>query len=102
MPYEPLESTNLNTAIKTVFDQDRTPDFDIENSQFILSFGADILNTWGSPVRYGRGYGKFRQGDRERGTHYHVDSRFSMTAANAGQMDTDQARKRGASGAEHR
>ena len=83
VPYEPLESTNLNTAIKTVFGQDRMPDFDIENSQFILSFGADFLNTWGSPVRYGRGYGKFRQGDRERGTHYHVDSRFSMTAANA-------------------
>ena len=83
VPYEAVESTNLNAAIKTVFDQDRIPDFDIENSQFILSFGADFLNTWGSPVRYGRGYGKFRQGDRERGTHYHVDSRFSMTAANA-------------------
>ena len=83
VPYEPVEYTNLNAAIKTVFDQDRIPNFDIENSQFILSFGADFLNTWGSPVSYGRGYGKFRQGDRERGTHYHVDSRFSMTAANA-------------------
>ena len=83
LSYEPLESTNLKSAIKTVFDQDRVPDFDIENAQFVLSFGADFLNTWGSPVRYGRGYGNFRQGDRERGTHYHVDSRFSMTAANA-------------------
>ena len=83
VPYEPIESTNLKAAIKSVFDQDRMPDFDIENANFILSFGADFLNTWGSPVRYGRGYGKFRQGDRERGSHYHVDSRFSMTAANA-------------------
>ena len=82
-PYETLESTNLKIAISAVFGQEQIPDFDIENSNFILSFGADFLNTWGSPVRYSRGYGNFRQGDRERGTHYHVDSRFSMTAANA-------------------
>ena len=82
-PYETLESTNLRMAVNTVFGQGRIPDFDIENSNFVLSFGADFLNTWGSPVRYSRGYGNFRQGDRERGTHYHVDSRFSMTAANA-------------------
>ena len=82
-PYETLESTNLKMAISTVFGQERIPDFDIENSNFVLSFGADFLNTWGSPVRYSRGYGNFRQGDRERGTHYHVDSRFSMTTANA-------------------
>ena len=82
-PYETLESTNLKMAMSAVFGQERIPDFDIENSNFILSFGADFLNTWGSPVRYSRGYGNFRQGDRERGTHYHVDSRFSMTAANA-------------------
>ena len=66
-----------------MYDQDRVPDFDLENTGFLLSFGADFLNTWGSPVRYGRGYGQFRQGDRERGTHFHVDSRFSMTGANA-------------------
>ena len=83
LPFEPLEHTNVRTAVKTVFGQDRVPDFDIENTNFLLSFGADFLNTWGTPVRYGRGYGIFRQGDRERGTHYHVDSRFSMTAANA-------------------
>ena len=82
-PYETLESANLKMAISAVFGQDRMPDFDIGNSNVILSFGADFLNTWGSPVRYACGYGNFRQGDRERGTHYHVDSRFSMTAANA-------------------
>ncbi len=83
VPYETLESANLKMAVSAVFGQNRIPDFDIGNSSFILSFGADFLNTWGSPVRYSRGYGNFRQGDRERGTHYHVDSRFSMTAANA-------------------
>ena len=83
MSYEPLERTNLRAAIKQVFRQDAMPDFDIENAAFVLSFGADFLNTWVSPVRYARGYGQFRQGDRERGTMVHVDSRFSMTGANA-------------------
>ena len=82
-PYETLESANLRMAVSAVFGQERIPDFDIGNSNYILSFGADFLNTWGTPVRYSCGYGNFRQGDRERGTHYHVDSRFSMTAANA-------------------
>ena len=83
VPYEPLERTNLRAAMKQVFDQDVMPDFDIENTSYLLSFGADFLNTWVSPIRYARGYGEFRQGDRERGTLVHVDSRFSMTGANA-------------------
>jgi len=81
--YEPLENTNLRTVMKNLFGQDRLPDFDIENTNYLLSFGADFLNTWISPVRYMRGYGEFRQGDRERGTLVHIDSRFSMTSANA-------------------
>lgn len=84
MVYEPLERTVLKASIKQVFGQDAMPDFDIEHSAYVLSFGADFLNTWGSPVRYARGYGRFRQGeDRKRGKLVHVDSRFSMTAANA-------------------
>ena len=83
MPYEPLERTNVRAAIRQVFGQEVMPDFDIENAAYVLSFGADFLNTWVSPVRYARGYGRFRQGDRDRGTLVHVDSRFSMTTANA-------------------
>ena len=83
MAYEPLERTALRTAMKRVFEQDLMPDFDIENTRYLLSFGADFLNTWVSPVRYARGYGEFRQGERERGTLVHVSPRFSMTAANA-------------------
>ena len=84
--YEPLDRTNLRAAIKSLFDQDRLPDLDLENTRYLLSFGADFLSTWVSPVRYMRGYGEFRQGDRERGTMVHVDSRFSMTGANADEM----------------
>lgn len=83
IPFEPLEQTVLRSAMKNVFQQDVMPDFDIENANYLISFGADFLNTWVSPVRYARGYGHFRQGNKPRGTLVHVDSRFSMTGANA-------------------
>ena len=87
LAFETLEQTALRAAIKRVFDQDTIPDFDIENTRYLLSFGADFLSTWVSPVRFARGYGKFRSdGDgEERGTFVHVDPRYSMTAANADQ-----------------
>ena len=83
MTYEPLERTTLRTAMRQVFAQDAIPDLDIANAATVLSFGADFLNTWVSPVRYGRGYGAFRDTENERGTLIHVDSRFSMSGANA-------------------
>jgi anaerobic selenocysteine-containing dehydrogenase len=83
LPYEILERTNLRAAMSRVFGQDVMPDFDIEHTEHLLSFGADFLSTWVSPLRYARGYGRFRQGEGKRGTLVHVDSRFSMTAANA-------------------
>ena len=84
--YETLENTNLRSVVKDLFDQDRLPDIDIDNSDYVLSFGADFLDTWISPVRYMRGYGEFRQGGHHRGKLVHVDSRFSMTGANADEL----------------
>ena len=83
--YEPVDNNVYRAAVKDVFDQNVLPDLDIEHANIILSFGADFLSTWISPTRWNRGYGEFRQGEGRdhRGTLYHVDSRFSMTAANA-------------------
>ena len=82
--FEAIDNNTYRAAVKSVFQQDSLPDFELENSKFILSFGADFLSTWVSPTRFNRGYGEFRQGEgRDRGMFYQVDSRFSMTAANA-------------------
>lgn len=82
--FEAVDNGTYRTAVKNVFQQDNLPDFDFDNSQFILSFGADFLSTWGSPTRFNRGLGEFRQGEgRDRGLFYQIESRFSMTAANA-------------------
>ncbi|MDA0263557.1 MAG: molybdopterin-dependent oxidoreductase [Chloroflexi bacterium] len=82
--FEAIDNNTLRAAFKNVYQQDSLPDFDFENSKFILSFGADFLSTWVSPTRFNRGYGEFRQGkDRDRGMLYQIDSRFSVTAASA-------------------
>ncbi len=82
--FETLDNNTYRTAVKNVFGQDTLPDFDLANIDFLLSFGADFLSTWLSPTRWNQGYGEFRQGEgKKRGTFYQVDTRFSMTAANA-------------------
>ncbi len=86
--FEALDSGAYRSAIKGVFGQDRLPDFDIANANYIISFGADFLSTWGATTRLSTAYGEFRQGNKrqtqgDRGYLVHVDPRFSMTAANA-------------------
>lgn len=81
---EPLEAGVEREAIRRVYGTDQLPDYDIRNADVVLSFGADWLSTWWSPVQYGRDYGDFRQGRQgKRGMFFHAESRFSMTAANA-------------------
>lgn len=84
MAYEPLEDTVLRTAVKRLFGQDTLPDYDIARARVVFSFGAGWLETWGSPVRWSRAYGAFRQGRLgQRGMFIHAEPRFSLTAANA-------------------
>lgn len=84
MAYEALEETVVRAAVREVFGQERLPDLDIAHTRTLLSFGADFLGTWLSPVRFARGYGEFRQGEgRSRGYFVQVEPRMSMTAANA-------------------
>lgn len=88
MSFETLERAQVRAAVKRVFNQDRLPKFDIANASYILSFGAEFLNTWLSPTQYNREYGVFRQGEvggreRPRGTLVQIEPRFSGTGVNA-------------------
>ncbi len=82
--YEPLETTTLRESIRRAFGTDQLPHLDIRNTQYILSFGADFLGTWVSPVQYSVAYGHFRHGEgRERGLLTQIEPRMSMTGSNA-------------------
>lgn len=82
LQFDPLEQGVLHGSVKKIFDADVLPDFDIANSSTVLSFGADWLSSWVSPVRHSVQYGKLRSAD-QRGYVIHGESRMSMTAAAA-------------------
>ena len=84
LTFEPLEQAAVRQASDQVFGTTRVPQFDIANTDYVLSIGGNFLESGDSPVHYGQAYGNFRQGDgRSRGTFAHFDTHLTMTAANA-------------------
>jgi anaerobic selenocysteine-containing dehydrogenase len=95
LSFEATSEAPLREAVRRVFGFDRLPRFDVANARTVLSFGADFLGGWLSPVGFGLAYGMFRQGNydsrafqprdksRPRGHLIHVDTHFSTTAASA-------------------
>ncbi len=61
------------------------PAFDISNSDAVFSFGANFLETYLSPVAFGRGYANLRKGNStgKRGILVQFEPRMSQTAAAA-------------------
>ena len=67
-----------------LFGVPRYPFYDIQHADVIFSFGANFLETWGSPVSYTQAFGEFRQGKSGgRGFFVQFEPRLSATAASA-------------------
>jgi molybdopterin-containing oxidoreductase family iron-sulfur binding subunit len=82
--YEPLAYEPLRTANRLVFGYDAIPDYAIGDAAYLLSFGADFLETWLSPVGYAADFARMHAFANGRaGTFVHIEPRQSMTAANA-------------------
>ena len=63
---------------------DRIPGFDLDKVQFVLSFGADLLEAESSMVWFSRHLSSLRQNpDRPRGRLAQIDPRLSVTAVKA-------------------
>ena len=66
------------------FGREQLPTLDLAQSKYVISFGADFLGTWNSPVSQNVGYGHMRQGrPGARGKFVQVEYRMSQTGANA-------------------
>jgi len=52
----------LRQANGLSFGQAQLPTFDLKNARYVISFGADFLGTWNSPVSQSMGYGHMRAG----------------------------------------
>ena len=74
----------LSSAAEESLGQAAMPFFDFGNSDLILSFGANVLETWLSPVAFSQAYAKMRRGNpKRRGYFIQFEGRLSQTAAKA-------------------
>src|SRR5262245_44550628 len=82
--YEAIGYESMRAANRAVFGRDAIPQYAIAEAGYILSFGADFLETWGdtlaNEVAYAQMHG-FVNG--RSGTAIQIEPRLSMTGANA-------------------
>jgi anaerobic selenocysteine-containing dehydrogenase len=74
----------LRRANALSFGRGQLPTFDLARANYVVSFGADFLGTWNSPVAHSIAYGEMRQGrPGQRSKLVMVEPRMSQTGANA-------------------
>jgi anaerobic selenocysteine-containing dehydrogenase/Fe-S-cluster-containing dehydrogenase component len=88
--YEPFDDEPERSAAALCFRRGDLPVYRLDAADVILSFGADFLETWRSPVELTRQYAAFRAprdagGALTMGYATYVGPRFGLTAANADQ-----------------
>ncbi len=82
--YEPLAYESLQKANQIVFGTSRLCDYHIDQCDFLISFGANFLETWISNVQFTRQFASFHEPRHDRKNLFvYVGPRLSMTAANA-------------------
>lgn len=83
--YEALSEAPLREAARIAFGRNEVPLYDFEAADLILSFGADFLETWGSPVEQARGFARSSgvSEDGSKARFVFLGSRLSLTGQNA-------------------
>jgi anaerobic selenocysteine-containing dehydrogenase len=82
--FELFSDDVLRRANEMSFGRAQLPTFDLAASRQVISFGADFLGTWNSPVAHTGAYGRMRQGRPGiRGAFVQVEPRMSLTGASA-------------------
>ena len=84
--YEAVNQEPARVAAKTLFGRRDLPSYRIDQAEVLISFGADFLETWQSPVELARQYSLFRTPHKRRGTltigrATYVGPRLSLTAS---------------------
>jgi len=85
--YDPVSASALVAASEQCFGIAAVPDYRFDAAEVIVSFGADFLGTWISPVEYARAYSANRKVSGKKGAkmsrHYQVETHMSLTGSNA-------------------
>jgi MoCo/4Fe-4S cofactor protein with predicted Tat translocation signal len=84
--YDPKSVYGIRKANAASFGQAVVPSYDFSKAKVIVSFGADFLGTWISPIEFTKQYSKTRKlgGDKKTmSRHYQFESNLSLTGSNA-------------------
>jgi len=93
--YDAVSYNGMLNANAEDFGKRALPRYNFEKAKTIVSFGADFLGTWLSPVEFTKGYTKHRIPTVEGGMSLHIqfESALSMTGTNADYRFPMQASK---------
>ena len=82
--FEPYGYESLKEANLQVFGFDGLPSYKMDEADLLVSFGADFLETWLSPVEYARKFKSFHSlKGMNKSLFFHVSPYQSLTGANA-------------------
>ncbi|MGD8366162.1 MAG: 4Fe-4S dicluster domain-containing protein [Desulfobacterales bacterium] len=82
--FEPFAYESLRAANEMVFGIDGLFSYRIDEADVLVSFGADFMETWLSPVEYARKFKKMHAfADGEKGIFFSIGPYQSLTSANA-------------------
>ncbi|MBM3400535.1 MAG: 4Fe-4S dicluster domain-containing protein, partial [Bacteroidetes bacterium] len=83
--YDAISYSGIITANKEDFGKPAIPTYKFENAELIVSFGADFLGSWISPVEYTKGYvaNRIPTAGKTMSKHIQFESNLSMTGTNA-------------------
>ena len=82
--YEPFGYEAIRAANERVFGRRAVPHYDFGRAEMVVSFGADFLETFGSPAGFARDHAGARRVRDGRTTRFvQIEPRLSMTGAGA-------------------
>ena len=82
--HDALDDAALRAAVDIAFGVNTLPRYDIGAARFLVSFGADFLETWISPVTFAADFAAMHGVDHgEKGRFVFVGPRLSLTGQNA-------------------
>lgn len=82
--YDALAPSVARAANKKAYGAEM-PRFNIARARVVVSFGADFMGSWVSPVHFATQYAEFRKGTRPegRGVLVQIEPKMTLTGANA-------------------
>ncbi|NOZ46734.1 MAG: 4Fe-4S dicluster domain-containing protein [Chlorobi bacterium] len=84
--YDPVSASAIILANKNTFNKALIPSYYFNKAAVIVSFGADFLGTWISPIEFTRQYvqnRKLTNGEKTMSRHIHFETGMSLTGSNA-------------------